>query len=93
MKVETKLTILNRYGLHVRPCTRLSEAAKGFRSAITLTTSQGRRADGKSLLQLLGLGLKAGAEITMTAQGDDAEGAIRALSELAANQFGMDYSE
>lgn len=93
MKVEKKLTILNKYGLHVRPSTRLSEAARSFQSTITVTTSRGRRADCKSLLQLLGLGLKARDEITMTAEGDDAQWAIQALSELVANQFDMEYNE
>ena len=91
MKLEQKLTILNKYGLHVRPSTRLSETAKAFRSQITITTSDGRAADAKSLLGLISLGLKAGAEITVTAEGDDAEGAERAIAELAADEFGVDY--
>ena len=91
MKLERKLTILNKYGLHVRPSTRLSETAKAFRSQITVATSDGRSVDAKSLLGLIGLGLKAGAEITVTAEGDDAEEAEQAIAELAEDEFGVDY--
>ena len=90
---ESKLTILNKYGLHVRPSTRFAEVAQDYRSTILVTTADGRGADGKSLLQLLALGLRAGAEVTVSADGPDAEEAIRALSGLVASQFGLRYDE
>ncbi len=91
MKLEQKLTILNKYGLHVRPSTRLSETAKAFRSQIAVTTSDGRTADAKSLLGLISLGLRAGAEVIVTADGDDAAEAEQAIAALAADEFGVDY--
>ena len=91
MKLERKLTILNKYGLHVRPSTRLSETAKAFRSQITVTTPDGRCVDAKSLLGLISLGLKAGAEVIVSAEGDDAVEAEQAIADLAAGEFGVDY--
>jgi len=91
--IEKQLTILNKYGLHVRPSTSFSQTAQGFDSQITVTVPDGRRADGKSLLELLSLGIHGGTEISLTIDGDDEAEAMAAICQLVQNQFGLRYDE
>ncbi len=91
--IEKQVTILNKYGLHVRPSTSLSQTAQRFDSQITLTLPDGGTADGKSLLDLLSLGIQGGTEITLTIDGEDEEEAMAAICELVENQFGLKYDE
>ncbi len=91
--LKKQLVILNKYGLHVRPSTAFSQAAQRFQSEITVETEDGRIADGKSLLDLLGLGLVAGSPITIRIDGPDEQEAMDTLSRMVADQFGLRYEE
>jgi phosphocarrier protein NPr len=50
-------------------------------------------ADAGQVLQLLTLGAACGAELTISAEGDDAEAALDALVELFDENFGIDDDE
>jgi phosphotransferase system HPr (HPr) family protein len=77
---ELQLTVIDPTGLHARPAARFVQAASRFTSRIAVR-HDGREADAKSLLSLLGLALRPGSQIALTAEGTDAE---LALSTLAA---------
>jgi phosphotransferase system HPr (HPr) family protein len=77
---ELQLTVIDPTGLHARPAARFVQAASRFTSRIAVR-HDGREADAKSLLALLGLALRPGSQIALTAEGTDAE---LALSTLAA---------
>jgi phosphocarrier protein len=47
-----------------------------------------KEANAKSILSVLTLGANEGAEVTIYAEGDDAEEALEALEALIANNFG-----
>ena len=91
--VERKVTILNKYGLHVRPSTQFAQAAGGFECRVTVTTADGREADGASLLALLSLGIQGGSDLTLKTEGEGEQEAMDALCDLVASQFGLRYDE
>ena len=81
--VEIRLIVVDPSGLHARPAARFVQAASRFASQIVLR-QDGREADAKSLIALLGLTIRPSSEITLAADGPDADDAIDALrAELA----------
>jgi phosphocarrier protein HPr len=84
---EVTLTLLNEVGLHARPASQFVQTATRFLSAITVSC-QSRRANAKSILQVLSLGAAGGADISIQAEGADAEQAIEALGQLVTSRFG-----
>lgn len=75
---RVRLRVLDPTGLHARPAARFVQAASRFQSRIAIE-AEGRSADAKSLLAILGLALRPGTEIVLLAEGaDDA----RAVDEL-----------
>ena len=81
---ELHLTVLDPGGLHARPAAQVVRTAGRFLSRITINVGD-RTADVKSLIALLGLTIRPGAEITLAADGPDATAALAALlAELGA---------
>jgi phosphocarrier protein HPr len=80
---EITLTVIDPSGLHARPAARFVQAASRFTSRIVIR-HDGREADAKSLIALLGLTIRPSSEIVLAAEGPDADDAIAALAaELA----------
>lgn len=80
------IVIANPHGLHARPATELVALAKGF-AAVVRISYNGKVADAKSLISLLGLGAGHGATVHLTADGTDAQQALTALQ--AAIEAGL----
>jgi len=85
--VSTRLTLINKVGLHARPAALLVQTAAKFTSAVQVCCN-GRSADAKRILQVLQLGAEYGSAIEVEATGDDAEQAVAAIEALIANRFG-----
>ena len=66
-------------GLHARPAALFVQMAAGFESSIRLICGD-RSADGKSILGVLQLGASAGSQVTIQAEGGDAEEAAERLA-------------
>ena len=80
---EIRLQVIDPAGLHARPAARFVQAASRFSSRIVIR-EDGREADAKSLIALLGLTIRPSSEITLAAEGPDADEALTALAaELA----------
>ena len=80
---ELRLVVTDQSGLHARPAARFVQAASRFASRIVIR-QDGREADAKSLIAILGLTIRPSSEITLAAEGPDADAAIAALeAELA----------
>jgi phosphotransferase system HPr (HPr) family protein len=77
---ERTLTVIDPAGLHARPAARFVQIANRFGSRIVIRHAD-READAKSLIALLGLTVRPGSVITLTADGSDAEAALAALTE------------
>lgn len=76
---EVSFVVLDPSGLHGRPAARFVQVASRFESAVMLRTGE-RSANAKSMLALLSLAVKPRSEITITADGGDADEALAALA-------------
>lgn len=86
MLIEKSVTIDNKYGLHARPAMQLVELANRFASVISIERG-GRSSDAKSIMEVLMLAAEKGSQLTIRAQGNDADQAVEALSDLVASRF------
>ena len=76
---EMRMTVVDTAGLHARPAARFVQAASRFASRISIRTGE-READAKSLIALLGLAIRRSSEITVAAEGSDADVALATLA-------------
>ena len=72
---QIEIVIHNRTGLHARPAKVLVNLAKQFKSDIRLQHGE-KKANAKSMVSVLTLGVVSGSEITVQADGTDEEKAI-----------------
>ena len=84
--VEREVEIVNRAGLHARPAAAFVKVAGRFSSNI-LVEKDGLEVNGKSIMGVLMLAAEHGSRLRLTAEGDDAEDALDALSELVMCGF------
>jgi phosphocarrier protein HPr len=85
------VTVANRLGLHARPAMLLVERATQWKSDIKICRpDQDLTVDGKSIMQLMMLAATKGTELTITADGEDADEAAKSLAEFVANGFNED---
>ena len=77
------LTLPNPNGLHARPAAVFAQAAKGFVASICLHKQQAS-ANAKSLVAIMALQTAQGDALQVSAAGEDAELAIKTLTELLA---------
>lgn len=85
-RVETKVSIVNRLGLHARPAMTFVDLASTFASDITVSKDD-TEVDGKSIMQMMMLAAAQGSVLTVVANGDDAETAISKLQKLVESGF------
>ena len=83
MKTFTK-TVADPNGLHARPAGKLAALAKRFAATVTVTAN-GKEADCKRLLSVMGLGAVYGTALRFTITGEDEETAYNALLEHCAD--------
>ncbi len=88
--VKGKFIVTNDRGLHTRPSTELAKCASSFKSRVFLSY-QKRAVDAKSLLEVLMLAATKGAKISIEAEGEDAEEAVRSIIVLAQDHFYINY--
>ena len=84
---ETTLTITHEVGLHARPASIFVRTAAKFACDIEVTHGE-KTVNAKSILAVLTLGAHKDAEITIKAEGDDADDALKALEDLVVDNFG-----
>ncbi len=88
MESERRVTVINELGLHARPAAEFVKLASRFESEIRLA-KDGEAVNGKSIMGVMTLAAECGAELTLRADGSDAQAAVAALEELVANEFGI----
>lgn len=85
-----KFVVANDKGMHTRPCTELVRCANHFKAKVSLKY-QKNAVNAKSLLGILMLAATKGSQISVEAEGDDAEEAVHTIIELAKNNFYVKY--
>ncbi|MBR1945160.1 MAG: HPr family phosphocarrier protein, partial [Alphaproteobacteria bacterium] len=93
MKAESwEIKIKNPVGLHARPAAVLVNSAKRFNSEIELVCGN-KKANAKSLTAVMGLDIKNGALVRLTADGFDATEAMKALIPLVETGLGEELAQ
>jgi phosphotransferase system HPr (HPr) family protein len=75
---QATITILDPVGLHARPAAVLVQTAGRYQARVRLVHGE-KRADARSIIQLLSLGVRQGSAILVTAEGTDEEDALAAV--------------
>lgn len=81
---KLNIHLTNPSGLHARPAKNLVNIAKPYSAQISIFY-QGKKANAKSLISILTLGVESGAHIRIEIDGDDEEAASEALKTYIEN--------
>jgi phosphocarrier protein HPr len=84
---ERTVEIQNRNGLHARPAAEVVKTAARFQASVTILRDD-VEVNGKSIMGVMMLAAECGAELTIRAEGADADAALDALVALVNGKFG-----
>ncbi len=85
--MERTVDIVNRLGLHARAAAKLVTLASKFACDVRVR-KDGREVSGKSIMGVMMLAAAQGSQVTLIAEGEDAEKALEELAGLVADRFG-----
>ena len=74
------VVITDKVGLHARPASVLAKEASKFTSDIKIL-SDGKSGNLKSIMNVMAMAIKTGTEVTIEANGADAEAAVAAIKD------------
>jgi len=83
------IALQNSKGLHARAAAKFVKASEKFKADIKVTRGD-IEVSALSIMGLMMLVARCGTEITITARGQDAGDALKALAELVNGKFGED---
>ncbi|MFS0559587.1 phosphocarrier protein HPr [Terribacillus sp. 179-K 1B1 HS] len=83
---EKTFTITSETGIHARPATLLVNKASQFNSEIELTYKE-KKVNLKSIMGVMSLGVPQGAQVVITADGNDEEAALEGIREILENHL------
>jgi len=86
-KLRARVIIPNKRGLHARASAKIVEASARFQSEIEVVKG-GTAVNGRSIMGLMMLAASIGSEVEITAQGPDAQEALKAILALVDAKFG-----
>ena len=78
---QFQYTIKDELGVHARPAGLLVKLAKQYASAITIEKN-GKACDMRKLMAVMGMGIRQGETVTVTAEGPSEEAAIAAMEQF-----------
>ena len=84
--VERSIRVKNKLGLHARPAAIIARTAQQFKAQIWII-DHNRKADAKSILDILCLAIPHKAAITIKVSGQDALEALNTLNTLFEQSF------
>ena len=85
-KLVRELTLLNKYGMHVRPAGLFAKVASRFDAEIDVE-KDGHVVSGKSIMALMTLEATCGTVLKVMASGPQASEALDELEALVARKF------
>ncbi|MGH1541153.1 MAG: HPr family phosphocarrier protein [Arenicella sp.] len=85
--VQVEKEIINKLGLHARAAAKLLKCANQFSSTIELHCND-KEADAKSILSLMVLAAGKGTKVTIIANGEDEQIAVKEIGNLIDDYFG-----
>jgi len=84
--IVRELVIHNQYGIHARPAALFVKTASRYDSDIYVE-KDGNKVSGKSIMGLMTLEAAKGSKIKVSAEGIDAEEAVKELQALIESKF------
>jgi len=84
--ISTKITIINKLGLHARAAAKLVSTTATFRSQIRAGLNA-RMVDAKNIMAVMMLAASKGTELSLEFDGDDEQSAHDAVVALINNRF------
>lgn len=85
--IKSKITIINKLGLHARAAAKLVNTATAFSSHIQLGNNQ-RMVDAKSIMSVMMLAASKGTTLELEIDGRDESQALQAIEEIINEKFG-----
>jgi len=86
-RLEKTFIVVNTLGLHARPAAQLVQASNKFKSEVHIA-KDGTSVNAKSIMGVLTLAAGKGSQLTVTAEGPDAEAALAQLAKMIEGGFG-----
>ena len=83
--IKKPITIQISNGLEARPVAMLVQVASQYESRIQVESGD-KHVNAKSIMGMMTLGLDAGEEITLSANGEDEEAAMAGIEQYLSNQ-------
>ena len=83
--ITKTITVEIPAGLEVRPVAVLVQVANQYNSSIYVESGN-KKVNAKSIMGMMTLGLDAGEEITLSANGDDENAAMESIEQYLSNQ-------
>lgn len=84
--IEATTTVVNEYGIHMRPGMQIIDIANAFQSEVTIVC-QGKEANAKSIMDVTMLAVVCGDDIIIKADGEDEEEVVSAIIKLIDDGF------
>ncbi len=84
---EFTYTIKDELGLHARPAGMLAKQAKNYADTVITVSLGGNSAKASQLMKLMGLGVKCGDTVTVSADGPEEDTAIKEMQEFFEANF------
>lgn len=88
-RFERDVTVAAAHGIHARPAARIAAALRPFVAEVELVAGD-QRANARSTVALLGLGVTSGSMVRIAAAGADARAAVDAVADLILSGLGED---
>ncbi len=84
--IKTKITIINKLGLHARAASKFVTTATSFGCNIKVG-KDGNMVDGKSIMSVMMLAASKGTDLDLEFDGNDEQQAMDAVTSLINNRF------
>ena len=90
--VSKNIIVVNPSGLHLRPAGVLAKTSMKFKCDVIIEWGE-KRVDAKSVLNVMGAGIKTGSHICLKCNGPDEEEALEEVSEAIETGLGEAIDE
>jgi phosphotransferase system HPr (HPr) family protein len=80
-EVTLSVSLPESVALHARPAADVVRAANKLPTPVTVAAN-GKRANARSILEVLALGAAGGTDLTLSASGPDADDAVNAIADV-----------
>ncbi len=85
--VSKKVTVINKQGFHMRPAKDFVAEMAKFKSDINLIVG-GKKANGKSIMNIMAACIKCGMEVEVCCEGEDEQAMLDRAVELIESGLG-----